>query len=141
MAQICRLLQQYHMLWLGVLHALPCMPRSACPLVLCLPSAVLLLRPAGGQSAWHVAAREGHTDVLQALADGLRAAASVTPLREQKGFTDLGMTDDDIIEALVQAQDSKGLSALHLACIKGHAEATEVLMHLGANPFAMVRVK
>jgi ankyrin repeat protein len=100
---------------------------------------VLFLHPTGGQSAWHVAAREGHTEVLQALADGLRAAAAVTPLRQQKGFTDLGMTDDDVIEALVQVQDSKGLTALHLACIKGHAEATEVLMHLRANPFAMVR--
>jgi ankyrin repeat protein len=65
----------------------------------------------------------------------------VTPLQEQKGFTDLGVTNDGVIEALVQAQDSKGLTPLHLTCIKGHAEATEVLMYLGANPFAMVRVK
>jgi ankyrin repeat protein len=52
--------------------------------------------------------------------------------------TDLGLTTEDILANLVQYQDSKGLSALHLACIKGHAGAVDVLMKLGANPFAVV---
>lgn len=52
---------------------------------------------------------------------------------------ELGDTADDIIEALACLKDSKGLTPLHLACIKGHADAVGVLMDLGANPFAMVR--
>lgn len=52
--------------------------------------------------------------------------------------TDLGLTKEDILSNLVQYPDSKGLSALHLACIKGHADAVDVLMKLGANPFAVV---
>lgn len=52
--------------------------------------------------------------------------------------TDLGLTTEDILANLVQYPDSKGLSALHLACIKGHSDAVDVLMRLGANPFAVV---
>ncbi len=101
-----------------------------CFLHVCTPPSV-----AGGQSAWHVAAREGQAEVLKAMADALKAASStaLAPMRE------LGDTADEIIESLAGLKDSKGLTPLHLACIKGHADVTEVLMELGANPFAMVR--
>lgn len=88
----------------------------------------------GGQSAWHLAAREGQAGVLTAMAEAVRGASStaLNPLRE------LGDTADEIVESLACLKDSKGLTPLHLACIKGHADAAGVLMELGANPFAMV---
>lgn len=74
--------------------------------------------------------------MLKAMAAALRGAdaAGLKPLLQ------FGNTPVQIIESLVQLPDSKGLTALHLACIKGHADAAEVLMELGANPFMMVRV-
>lgn len=90
----------------------------------------------GGQSAWHVAAREGHAETLLAMADGLRAAdaAALKPLAE------IGTTAEGLIEYMVQTPDAKGLTPLHLACIRGHAAVTDALMKLGANPFAQVGV-
>lgn len=76
--------------------------------------------------------------MLTALADGIRAADPGL-LRSTWG-SDLGDTLPAMLESLVCFQDSKGLSPLHLACIKGHPEAAGVLMELGANPFAVVRV-
>jgi len=75
--------------------------------------------------------------MLEALADTLRSG-DPTAVRQ---LAQLGDTADDIIEALVQTPDSKGLTPLHLSCIKGHPRATEVLMQLGANPFAMVSLQ
>jgi hypothetical protein len=93
--------------------------------------------PAGGQTAWHTAAREGCPAVLREMAAALTAAApgALRPLRE------LGSSAASILERLVQQPDSKGLTPLHLACIKGHDEAAGLLMELGANPFAMVGVR
>lgn len=76
--------------------------------------------------------------MLTALADGIRAADPGL-LRSTWG-SDLGDTLPAMLESLVCFQDIKGLSPLHLACIKGHPEAAGVLMELGANPFAVVRV-
>lgn len=71
------------------------------------------------------------------MADAIRAASStaLSTMRE------LGDTADEVIETLVCFRDSKGLTALHLACIKGHADAAGELMQLGANPFAMVSTR
>lgn len=82
-----------------------------------------------------MAAREGQAEAMQAMAGALKAASSTAlqPMRE------LGDTPDEIIETLACTRDSKGLTPLHLACIKGHADAALVLMELGANPFSMVR--
>jgi hypothetical protein len=82
-----------------------------------------------------VAAREGQAEAMQAMAGALKAASSTAlqPMRE------LGDIPDEIIETLACTRDSKGLTPLHLSCIKGHADAASVLMELGANPFAMVR--
>lgn len=103
------------------------------PLLCCT---VVHLSCTGGQTAWHIAARDGHADVLTAMADSIKAT-DLSVLRSMWG-TDLGETTDDILESLVQYQDTKGLSPLHLACIKGKTAAVDVLMKLGANPFAMV---
>lgn len=70
------------------------------------------------------------------MADSIKAT-DLSVLRSVWG-TDLGETTGDILENLVQYQDTKGLSPLHLACIKGKTAAVDVLMKLGANPFAMV---
>jgi ankyrin repeat protein len=42
-----------------------------------------------------------------------------------------------LIARAVQQPDVKGLTPLHMACIRGHAQAADVLMQLGSNPFAM----
>lgn len=90
---------------------------------------------AGGQTAWHIAARDGHADVLRSMAAAIR---EMNP-QQLKLLSRSGDTADDVIRQLAGAGDSKSLTPLHLACIKGHAEAAAVLMKFGVNPFAMVR--
>ncbi|KAF8060544.1 ankrd52 [Scenedesmus sp. PABB004] len=90
---------------------------------------------AGGQGAWHVAAKEGHAGVLRAMADALRGL----PPAELRELARFGRSADAIVARLVGQEDAKKLTPLHLACIKGHADAAAALMALGANPFALVR--
>jgi ankyrin repeat protein len=94
----------------------------------------VVLPVAGGQNAWHVAAREGHTDVLRAMA---HAVQSLPPEKFAK-FSKFGTTPQKVLTKLVQEEDSKNLTPLHLAAIKGHAEAAALLMDYGTNPFTMV---
>lgn len=88
----------------------------------------------GGQTAWHIAAKEGHADVLRSMAEAIRA---MDP-QQLKLLSKYGSAADAIIRTMAGEQDSKMLTPLHLACIKGHAEAAQVLMSHGINPFAMV---
>lgn len=68
------------------------------------------------------------------------AAALQSATQEQMAsLRYVGRSTTDIIAKLVQMADSKGLTPLHQACIKGHAAAADVLTKLGANPFATVR--
>jgi ankyrin repeat protein len=90
---------------------------------------------AGGQSPWHLAAAAGHAGVLQAMVGALRAV----PLSALQGITvSETETVPEAIARAVQRADAKDLTPLHMACIKGHAQAAAVLMDAGANPFAMV---
>eukprot|EP00879_Flechtneria_rotunda_P022960 GHRR01024269.1.p1 GENE.GHRR01024269.1~~GHRR01024269.1.p1 ORF type:complete len:134 (+),score=40.55 GHRR01024269.1:106-507(+) len=88
----------------------------------------------GGQTAWHLAAKEGHAGVLQ----GMAATILQLSLAQLKQLSKHGSTANEVITSMVQQQDSKCLAPLHLACIKGRSEAAAVLMQLGANPFVMV---
>uniref|UniRef100_A0A383W9G5 RING-type domain-containing protein n=1 Tax=Tetradesmus obliquus TaxID=3088 RepID=A0A383W9G5_TETOB len=87
----------------------------------------------GGETAWHLAAKEGHTAVLQAMADAIRSL----PALQLKQLSRFGSSADEIITRLAQEEDAKSLTPLHLACIKGRAAAAGVLMSFGVNPFAM----
>lgn len=104
---------------------------AICPCMLCV------LSP-GGQSPWHLAARDGHADVLAAMGDVVKSASPAV-LRSVGFHEDTSM--EDALARAVQQPDVKGLTPLHMACIKGRTEAAEVLMKLGANPFAMVRMR
>jgi ankyrin repeat protein len=88
----------------------------------------------GGQTAWHVAARHGHSSVLKAMASVLRTLSS----SQLKLLSKLGKTPDVILDRLVNDYDSKALTPLHLACIYNHAEAAGFLMECTANPFIIV---
>lgn len=67
-------------------------------------------------------------------------AEAVSGLDEQqlKLLGKYGSAVEDITRNLAGEEDNKCLTPLHLACIKGHAEAAEALMSFGINPFAMV---
>jgi hypothetical protein len=89
---------------------------------------------AGGQTAWHLAAKDGHTAVLQGMAEAVRSL----PPQQLKQLARFGSTADEIVTKLVQEEDTKSLTPLHLACIKGRAGAAAALMSLGVNPYVMV---
>jgi ankyrin repeat protein len=99
-----------------------------------LTSQTTALLLAGGQTAWHLAAKDGHTAVLQAMAEAVRSL----PPHQLKQLSRFGSTADEIVTKLAQEEDTKSLTPLHLACIKGHAEAAAALMSFGVNPFVMV---
>jgi ankyrin repeat protein len=68
------------------------------------------------------------------MADAIR---SLPPL-QLKQLSRFGNTAEEIVTRLARDEDTKCLTPLHLACIKGHAEAAAALMSFGVNPFAMV---
>jgi ankyrin repeat protein len=99
-----------------------------------LTSQTTALLLAGGQTAWHLAAKDGHTAVLQGMADAVRSL----PPQQLKQLSRFGSTADEIVTKLAQEEDTKSLTPLHLACIKGHAGAAAALMSFGVNPYVMV---
>lgn len=72
--------------------------------------------------------------MIQAMADTIRSL----PPQQLQLLSQFGDTADEIIEELAQEEDTKCLTPLHLACIKGHADAVGLLMSYGVNPFTMV---
>lgn len=68
---------------------------------------------------WHSAAQEGHTPVLQLLADVTKSGA-------------ISNTFDPIKKAVNQV-DQKGRTALMYACRGGHTACTALILSLGAT--------
>lgn len=93
---------------------------------------------AGGQLAWHVAARYGHIDIIKVLVTALTYLPNGPD--QIKGFLRFGHSTDQIVANILSEQDSKGLTPLHMACIYNHGDVAGYLVDLGANPFIVVSV-
>ncbi len=91
--------------------------------------------PADGQGPWHAAARAGHASVLRAMVDVLREMPPETLAAVFGRIGALGL--GAVLAEAAGAMDSKQLTPLHLACIRGHADVVSELMAIGANPFTM----
>ena len=72
------------------------------------------------QTALHVSAFEGHTDIVRLLL-------------EQLSSDDAGGDAEDAI-SLINAEDACGHTALMLASLRGHLEIMRMLVEAGAHP-------
>jgi len=81
------------------------------------------------QTALHVAARQGHAEILEELLIRLQLVSSPAGASE----VDLRMKDTNIGTG---TKDLAGWCPLHCAIIGGHANAVDVLLRFGADPNA-----
>ncbi|GFR46986.1 hypothetical protein Agub_g8639, partial [Astrephomene gubernaculifera] len=86
-----------------------------------------------GQTVFHLAARHGRLDVLDTVVEAVRFNPAGPAVWEK--LLRLGRSTDAILRSLVCMRDARCQTALHLACIYGHADVAEQLLRLGATPW------